>query len=108
MNDHDHCDGWHHGYREGETPITVVIEGGARGADCMARMWATRNELRNDTHPANWDAYGPKAGPIRNQQMLDNAKPDLVVAFSGGRGTADMVRRARASGVRVVMVDRAP
>jgi hypothetical protein len=37
---------------------------------------------------------GPAAGPIRNQRMLDWG-PDLVVAFAGGKGTADMVRRAR-------------
>lgn len=44
---------------------------------------------------------GKAAGPIRNQRMLDEGKPDLVVAFPGGRGTADMVRRAKAAGVPV-------
>lgn len=36
--------------------------------------------------------------------MLDLAKPDVVVAFKGGRGTADMVRRAREAGVKVIEV----
>jgi len=30
--------------------------------------------------------------------------PDLVLAFPGGRGTADMVSRARKAGVRVVEI----
>jgi UDP-N-acetylmuramoylalanine-D-glutamate ligase len=34
--------------------------------------------------------------------MLEREKPDLVVAFPGGRGTADMVAKARAAGVEVL------
>ena len=41
------------------------------------------------------------AGHIRNQVMLDKGKPDVVVAFPGGRGTADMVRRAEGAGIEV-------
>jgi UDP-N-acetylmuramoylalanine-D-glutamate ligase len=36
--------------------------------------------------------------------MLAEGKPDLVVAAPGGRGTADMVRRARDAGIEVVEV----
>lgn len=50
---------------------------------------------------ADWDKHGKAAGPIRNQQMLDEGKPDLVLAFAGGKGTDDMCRRARAAGVEV-------
>jgi hypothetical protein len=53
---------------------------------------------------ADWNTHGRAAGPIRNQRMLDEVKPELVVAFPGGRGTADMVRRAREAGVNVYLV----
>jgi len=53
---------------------------------------------------ANWAGLGRKAGPIRNQEMLDQGRPNMVVAFPGGRGTADMVRRARGAGVEVIEV----
>ena len=43
----------------------------------------------------------PAAGPKRNQQMLDEAKPDMVVAFPGGKGTAHMRQIAKAAGVPV-------
>lgn len=45
--------------------------------------------------------YGKSAGPIRNQTMLDDGKPDLVLAFPGGRGTADMVAKAEKHGIPV-------
>lgn len=44
---------------------------------------------------------GKAAGPIRNQRMLDDGKPDRVLAFPGGRGTANMVKLAKAAGVPV-------
>lgn len=86
-------------------PFSVVIEGGANGADRLARSWASLNDIPVSTYYAHWDLYGKSAGWRRNQQMLDEGKPDLVVAFPGGKGTADMVKRALAYGVRVIRVD---
>lgn len=84
----------------------VVIEGGATGADHFARQWVKARlkegfDVSSITVCAQWKLYGKQAGPIRNQHMLDTFKPDLVVAFRGQKGTADMVRRARAAKVRV-------
>ncbi|WP_080402996.1 DUF2493 domain-containing protein [Burkholderia ubonensis] len=82
------------------SPIDLVIQGGARGADSMARLWAESRAIDCLAVPAKWDAHGRGAGPIRNARMLDY-KPDMVIAFPGGRGTADMVRRANAAGIQV-------
>lgn len=60
------------------------------------------------TFRANSRKHGRAAGPIRNQQMLDEGKPHLVVAFPGGTGTADMVRRAQAAGVLVLVGEAKP
>ena len=81
--------------------IDCIIEGDARGADRIAGAWAKRRRVDLKLFPANWLKHGKAAGPIRNQQMLDSAKPDLVIAFPGGNGTADMVRRAREAGIEV-------
>jgi hypothetical protein len=81
-------------------PVTI-IHGGAEGADLLADGWAVHNWVEIEEYLADWDTYGRAAGPIRNQRMLDEGKPDLVIAFPGGRGTADMVRRARAAGMPV-------
>ncbi len=82
----------------------VIIQGGAKGADFLAKAWAIYNEIDWQEYPANWTKHGKAAGPIRNQQMLDEGKPDLVIAFPGDTGTADMVKRAKEAGVRVVEI----
>jgi hypothetical protein len=87
------------------TPRDVtIIHGKAKGADSIADEWAAVNWLSVEEYEADWATHGKAAGPIRNQQMLDEGKPDMVVAFSGRTGTADMVRRARKAGISVVEV----
>jgi len=89
----------------------VVIEGAAPGADTVAGEWATAMlyDEKHLSYPADWKRYGKDAGPIRNAQMLDEGKPDLVVAFidqplNESKGTADMVRRSRAAGVPTYVI----
>lgn len=88
-----------------EVPFSRVIAGGARGVDTLAAEWAVARGIPADVFMADWKGLGRKAGPIRNQRMLDEGKPDLVVAFPGGRGTADMVRRARDAGIEVTLIE---
>lgn len=89
-------------------PITCVIHGAATGADTEGMIWAqTMATIRKVTHApfrADWRAHGKAAGPIRNQRMLDEGRPDLVIAFPGGKGTADMVSRARQAGIEVIEI----
>lgn len=79
--------------------ITQIIQGGARGADSLAGFWAQQRNISINVFPANWNKHGKSAGYIRNQQMLDEGKPDMVVAFPGGRGTDMMVKISRRAGV---------
>jgi hypothetical protein len=84
---------------------SVIIEGGARGADRFGREWAQDNNVPVETYPADWETHRKAAGPIRNAKMLKEGKPDLVVAFRGGKGTLNMMTLARRAGVRVEMYD---
>lgn len=86
-----------HGFR-------VLVHGCASGADSLAARWASSRGIHPAGCPALWDTYGKQAGPIRNCAMLQ-LRPELVVAFPGGRGTADMVDQAKQGGIRVIMVD---
>lgn len=81
--------------------VTALIEGGAKGADALAHAWAVKFGIEVITFTADWDIDGKRAGPLRNQRMIDEGRPDGVVAFPGGRGTADMIRRAEAAGIKV-------
>ena len=76
--------------------IHCIVSGCAPGADTFALEWSKKWVFGLRLFPADWKRHGRAAGPIRNQEMLD-AGPDLVIAFPGGRGTADMVRRAKSS-----------
>jgi hypothetical protein len=77
------------------------MEGGARGGDRCARNWAISRGVTYRTFDADWTRYRHRAGPIRNQQMLDEGCPDLTIALPGGKGTTDMVLKSRAAGVTV-------
>jgi hypothetical protein len=77
----------------------TIIEGDATGADWLARAWCRERFHGCVEVAANWQRDKNAAGPIRNQLMLDMGKPDMGLAFPGGPGTADMVRRLRAAGV---------
>ena len=80
----------------------IVIAHGAclTGADLHAARWAFDFDVRQETYPANWEMYGKRAGPFRNQQMVD-AGADICLAFPLGasRGTRDCMRRAQEAGI---------
>ncbi len=85
----------------------TIIEGEAKGADFLARVWAIYYGHPFVAFPADWNKYGKGAGPIRNKQMLDEGKPDKVLAFlkKGSVGTANMIKQAKDAGVPVVVVN---
>lgn len=84
------------------TSPSLVITGGARGADELADKEAARRGINRVIYPANWNGEGRKAaGPLRNRRMLELGKPDLVVAFPGGWGTVNMIEQAKRFGVPV-------
>jgi hypothetical protein len=87
--------------------ITTVIEGEARGADKLARVYAKRRGLDVIPFPALWDKHGKAAGPIRNKQMLVEGRPELVVAFRGpnSRGTQNMIDQATKAGIEVKVIE---
>jgi predicted polyphosphate/ATP-dependent NAD kinase len=84
--------------------IEVVIHGGAKGADSLAGIVAETLFLEVLVYPADWTKHGKSAGPIRNAQMLKEGKPDLVLAFPGGKGTENMILQAVKAGVPVLLV----
>jgi hypothetical protein len=81
--------------------VDVLIEGEQRGDDTLARDWAESRGIPIDPYPAEWDRYRSSAGMIRNQRMLREGQPELVVAFPTPKsvGTWGMVRIARMAGV---------
>jgi predicted polyphosphate/ATP-dependent NAD kinase len=83
---------------------TLVVQGGARGADALAKLWAQTRNVPWKTHMADWELYGPSAGPRRNRVMLMAHPEAKVIAFPGGKGTANCVATARELGREVTVV----
>lgn len=91
-----------------EPGVRLVIDGASddvagpyKGADYWAHQWSLARNIPHVRCHAKWDAHGRAAGPIRNAEMIERCKPDCVIAFAGGAGTADMVRKARTAGLPV-------
>lgn len=100
-----------------ETPITLLIDGAASGVDSFAHKWAVDAGIPTERYPAKWDdldwpgakpkqredgsMYDSAAGYRRNAEMLEKGKPDLVVAFPGGRGTDMMTGLASLKGIPI-------
>lgn len=82
--------------------ISGLTEGEARGVDTLCRLWAESRNVPCYPRPADWAKHGKKAGILRNADMLLNdPPPTYCVAFPGGTGTADMIRRAERAGLVV-------
>lgn len=98
-----------------ERHIRLLVQGGAPGADALAKAWADERGVPCETEAARWEdvdrpgavvrkrrdgtLYDAAAGSIRNGVMLEKWKPHGVVAFPGGTGTADCCRQAEARGL---------
>lgn len=102
-----------------EGPITLLVQGFAGrmignrlvGADRLADEWAQSRGVpstgrKYQITPEMWNKYGRGAGMLRNRQMRDVEKPDLVLAFHGGNGTANMVTLAMEGGIDVIRIDK--
>jgi hypothetical protein len=89
---------------------TIILEGGCKGADELARKAAGKCGLDCRTYFAEWHIYGKGAGPMRNAKMLVEGKPDVVVAFHDNlmtsKGTKDMLERSRNAGVNTLLNPR--
>ena len=83
----------------------VLIHGGAPGADRRSNEWATARKVDDvRVYKADWSTYKNAAGPIRNRLMFTSESPDVIIAFRGGNGTADMIKIGKKAGVPVYEV----
>lgn len=83
-----------------QLPITMLIHGGAKGADSLAASFAILNGIHTARVNALWDFHGRSAGFKRNSAMLE-LNPEYCVAFPGGKGTQMMVNLCERVGILV-------
>lgn len=84
-------------------PISLIINGGARGADYSSNQWAKERSVPLRVFKADRQQFGEQAVFVLNGDMITEAEPELILAFPGGDVTADMVRQAEAASINVVI-----
>lgn len=90
----------------------LVFHGAATGADRLAGEWCEERGVPCISMRAPWKKLGRAAGVTRNRWILEIALSltrarDAILqglAFPGGAGTADMVRRCEEAKVPVTRV----
>lgn len=75
-------------------PMSLMVSGGAKGADSIGEKYADEHGIQKLIFPAQWDLFGKKAGHMRNMDIIKNA--DMVVAFwnQKSKGTRDSIGKA--------------
>ena len=81
----------------------MLIHGGCRGVDLIARDYAISLDVDVKEYKPNWSRYGRAAGPIRNKQMLEDNPDATVLAFPApkSKGTVDCINQARKRNMKV-------
>lgn len=82
--------------------VTILVHGDCRGADRWAAAIAESAGVRTCPMAADWERFGRRAGPLRNEFMSKVPGMSLLIAFPGGRGTAHCVSMFERAGVEVV------
>jgi len=65
--------------------ITLVISGGAKGADTLGERWAKENNILIQIFLPDWNKHGRGAGLLRNHDIIKNC--DVVIAFWDNKST---------------------
>ena len=87
--------------RQASVYISVVICGGARGADQHGADLAREKGIPVEYYHADWDTYGKAAGYIRNRKMAEVADALIAVWDGQSRGTKNMIEEATKKGLPV-------
>lgn len=69
-------------------PLSELHVGDARGADRLAAERAKLWNVPVTIYKADWDGKGKAAGMIRNREMLEKGKPEVLIAFKLGEKSA--------------------
>lgn len=80
----------------------VIIHGGHGGVNILAAQWAALGDYPTLEIRGNTPYYHSASERIQNQWLMDWGRPDLVLAFPGGRNTEDIVRHAKERGIHVI------
>jgi predicted Rossmann fold nucleotide-binding protein DprA/Smf involved in DNA uptake len=84
--------------------ISLIISGGAKGADSLAEQYALENSIETLVIKPDWKRFNQGAGLIRNKQIVDSS--DIVIAFwdAKSKGTAHAIEYAKKQNKEIIIV----
>lgn len=85
--------------------ITKVLSGGAKGADALGERWAFERTITVAKYYPDWNKHGRSAGPIRNKEMAENADACIVFWDGESKGTASMIKEAKAKNLKLFIIN---
>ncbi len=94
---------WVHNWVELHGKPSVIISGGAKGADTLAETYANDNHIQLKIFHADWKTYGLKAGPLRNTHIVISCTHMIAFPSKHGKGTQDSIRKAQKMGKHVTI-----
>ena len=85
--------------------ITLLVSGGAKGADSLGERYAKENNINTLIFKPDWEKHGKAAGMIRNTDIVNNA--ETIIAFWDGesKGTKDSITKAEKLGKNIIIVN---
>jgi len=83
----------------------AIISGTARGADTLGERYAEERGFEVVRMPADWDAHGKAAGPIRNKAMSNLATHAIIFWDGQSRGTANMIYLCKQAGIPTRVIE---
>ena len=81
--------------------INLVVSGTARGADYWGERWAEENKIPIKRYYPDWNRHGKSAGPIRNQEMAENADALICIWDGKSKGSKNMIETAEKQGIKI-------
>lgn len=104
FSDQEKMDGVMKDYIESHGKPSLVISGGAKGADTLGRLWAQRKGIPIKEFIPNWSKYGKMAGIHRNSDIVDNCDHLIAFQVNNSQGTQDSINKANKRKIHVLVI----
>lgn len=84
--------------------ISVIISGGAKGADSLAENWAKEHGIPVRVILPDWKKFGRGAGPIRNKLIIDECEQSIAFWDGQSKGTLQAINYAKEKKVPIKII----
>lgn len=85
--------------------LAFIVSGGCRGTDSLAEKFAKDNSIETIIYKPDWNAFGKKAGPMRNTLIVNECTHMIAFLSPDSIGTRDSINKAKKKGINPVIIE---